>query len=102
MATSQTRPDHRYAEIGTNARALLASLKQFREKYPEITSLGVRVTSETEDASRPEAVAKELIITIHAESQAHAEEHAAQLEEQGCHCTSTGPADAECDCSDHQ
>jgi len=82
------------------SNALRRTLAQAREENPELTEISVRVGGKAEEPEKTSKAAdSKLIISITAESQAHAEQHGAELEGQGCFCTSTGETSIECDCS---
>src|SRR5688572_24069852 len=97
-------PKSGYRAILSAAAALNGALSQSQGKLPSPRQIVVRLrgTGAAEETGTPttlERKGKILIFEIHAESQAHAEEHAADLVEQGCFCISTGEASVECDCS---
>jgi hypothetical protein len=102
MTYDENSPKRAMREIWAASNSLRQTLLQVREQYPNLPNISIRVNESTEDQSSasPPSVSRRLIITIEAESQAHAEEHAAPLQDQGCICTSTGPTSVECDCSD--
>lgn len=103
MSYTEERPASAAEKILAASKELRRTLSEVRDENPGLTDISVRVGGRVEESESGESsasVARELVITIHAESQAHAEEHGNQLEAQGCHCTSTGPTDVECDCSD--
>jgi len=83
--------------------ALRQALEEYSRSHAGIREIAVRVGgTNPEPPGGGQAIARSrqtLIITIEAESQAHAEEHAQLLADQGCSCSSVGETSVECDCS---
>lgn len=94
-------------ELLSNSRSLVKNLSeiQARKNYKKI---GIELIENKKNygdsvkngGSETQPGTSNLIITIEAETQQHAEEHAQELADQGCICTSTGPTSVECDCTD--
>ena len=88
-------------EVRAAAKSLQKALSQRRDKHPDLPRIEVRV-AETERNSygqSPGSIAKFVIIII-ADTAEHAFEHAKELEDQGCICTSSGETEVTCDCGD--
>jgi hypothetical protein len=104
MTYDENSPERAMKEIVAASNSMRQTLLQVKEQHPNLPKLDIRVTESTEGTPSPPpgpgGVAARLIITVEADTQEHAEQHGAELENQGCHCTSTGESTVECDCSD--
>jgi hypothetical protein len=99
MSTTPRTPKRSVQEVLKASNALRVALSRVREEDSRLKEIGVRVGGKPEGPETPKAQSR-LIVTIEADTQAHAEEHAKALEDEGCTCTSTGDTSVECDCSD--
>ncbi len=78
------------------SKSLKKTLSQMRDRHPDFPKIGVRVT-ETADSTGT-SVAR-LVIIIQADTAEHAQEHARDLENEGCSCEDSGETEVTCDCS---
>jgi hypothetical protein len=103
MTTQSYANDDAAKNLLAASSALRRALEEYSRSHAGIREFVVRVggmTPEPPGGGQTTAVSKPfLIVTIEAESQAHAEEHAQVLVDQGCSCSSTGEASVECDFS---
>lgn len=81
----------------TLRRAFSLATKRRADLTEVVVRVGGSGTGENND--NPDGTAVPLIITIRAETQAHAEEHGMELQDQGCSCQSTGETEVTCDCT---
>ena len=91
-------PERAFNEIHRAAQSFQTALMQIRGKYQDLPKIEVSITELDEQKGTDGAIAK-LVIVIRAETAEHAYEHAKDLEDQGCVCTSSGEAEVTCDCS---
>lgn len=86
------------------AKSLQTTLSQMRDKHPDLSKIEVRVTetreNKYEDTTGTSTSARQLVFIIIAETAEHAFEHAKDLEDQGCVCTSSGETEVTCTCLD--
>ncbi len=88
-------------EVRAAAITLRKTLSRVRKENPNLPKFDIHVSEEPKGEDPATTVmASRLIITILADTQAHAEQHAADLEDEGCACQSTGETEVTCDCSD--
>ena len=86
-------------KMAPDAAAVKTAIDNLKQKSESNDNLTVSVKGDGNSGDGTTATPR-LIITIEAESDAHALEHAQELTDQGCICTSTGPGTIECDCGD--
>jgi hypothetical protein len=60
-----------------------------------LSQIDIRVTENPDEPG-----VAQCIVSIESPTQAEVEQHAAELEDQGCYCQSTGEWSIECDCSE--
>lgn len=87
------------SEILKASRELHRMLSRFRSAQPNLPTISLSLVAKGDEYDDAGVGTANLIITIDADTQEHAEEHAEELVAQGCICTSTGPTTVECDCT---
>lgn len=87
-------------EMAPEADAVQSAIDKLKQLGESDENVTVTVGTKGESGDGDVTATPKLIITIEAESDAHALQHAQELIDQGCFCTSTGPGTIECDCGD--
>lgn len=100
MDSTEKRPRNAATKILAASNALQRTLSEVKEENPELTGISVRVGVRAEEHEAAEESGSRLVITIDANTQEEAEFHGNQLQDQGCYCSSSGPTQVTCDCSD--
>lgn len=93
--------DSAFKSIRHAARSFEEKLVQIRKEFPAVPRFEIKF-AEVEDPKRPEGTSARLVIVIIADTAEHAYEHAQDLVDDGCVCTSSGETEVTCDCSSHQ